>query len=83
MAQEWCLLYGCLSEDKASEIERLVCKRKGRIISSHPPVKSSKSKSGAEKSKAKKARIIDGTAVVADTGLDVGTGTETLGAVAY
>jgi len=79
MAQEWCVLYGILSYERADELHRMICKRKGKAVAS--PTKASKPKEAAPK--AKKARVIDESAIVADTGLDLGNGDETRGASSY
>lgn len=49
MAQEWCVAYGILSEEKAQEIYKKICKRKGKPCVLTPVKKTSTSVSVAVK----------------------------------
>lgn len=74
MAQEWCLAYGILSVEKATKLNAIVCKRKGKPISASPMVKveysSSKSISVVEKkvTTVKRRKVVDDDDIVGDTG---------------
>lgn len=75
MAQEWCLAYGILSLEKATKLNVLVCKRKGKPVSASPMVKveyssSNKSISVVEKkvTTVKRRKVVDDDDIVGDTG---------------
>jgi len=76
MAQEWCLAYGILSLEKATKLNAVVCKRKGKPNSSTSAsmvkveYSSSKSISMVEKkvTTMKRSRVVDDDDIVGDTG---------------
>ena len=69
MAQEWCVQYGVLPEERAAQLWKLICKRKA---GGSPKKSSSSSSSSSSNSKPQKRpkmpNTIDGTSIVADTG---------------
>ena len=69
MAQEWCVQYGILPEERAAELWKLICKRKAGGGS--PNKKSASSSSVAPKKRKKESKVIDGTAITADTGRSI------------
>ena len=72
MAQEWCVQYGILPEERAAQLWKLICKRKAS--GSSPSKKSSSSSSSSSSNPPKKqktAKVVDATAIVADTGVCV------------
>lgn len=73
MAQEWCLAYGILPFDQASKLNIIVCKRKGKPVTSiASPVKVQvKGKAQAKPAAAgasRKRKVVDDDDVVGDTG---------------
>lgn len=67
MAQEWCVNYGTLEHEEAERVYRMICKRKGREYEARSsPVKKSTS---AKRDRPTKAKIIDSTNELCDTGI--------------
>jgi hypothetical protein len=78
MAQEWCLLYGILPFERANKLNMIVCKRKGKPVTSiASPAKgankpSANTKAAAAKpanGNAKRRKVVDDDDIVGDTGL--------------
>lgn len=84
MAQEWCLAYGILPFDKANKLNMIVCKRKGKPVTSMAsPVKASSSKAQSKASAApagRKRKVVDDDDVAGETGLGASSSWEGIGA---
>ena len=76
MAQEWCVLHGVLSWERAEELWAQICKRKGKPVTASPGKPPAKAKPAPSK---KRKLVADESDIVADTGLDAGSVYEGVG----